>query len=490
MKLTELLNGWVDKFSKSEATIEVKGLALNSNKVKPGYLFVALSGTSQHGLNYLQQALNNGAIATVYETLGSESFALQQTGICLLAVPDLAQKLGCIADRFYKSPSKVLDVIGITGTNGKTSCSQFLLQMLTKSAVIGTLGWGDNNTIKDTVNTTPDAIATQEILSCFVNLQKQMVILEASSHGLRQGRVNGINFKAAIFMNLQPEHLDYHLSMDNYLQAKLLLFKKPKLQFVVVNTDDTNSVRFLAVVKQNTKCWAFSAMGNTTALAQNVIAVEIETSLQGCSFLVCWGEQSFRVNSGIVGEFNIENILASITVLLALGYALDNIVNKANKLLPITGRMEKFGGDGKPFVFVDYAHTPDALKKALVSLKPHCIGKLWLVFGCGGNRYYKKRAQMGAIAEKYADQVIITNDNPRFEQPSQIIQDIEAGCVSHKHKIIANRELAIQTAINKAHKQDCILIAGKGHEAYQDIKGVRQKCNSDQMLVKQTLVSY
>ncbi len=490
MNLAELLDGLVDDSLKLDKTIEIKGVALDSRKVKAGFVFIAVAGAIEHGLLYLHQAIENGASAVIYEPQGSEPYSLEQLSICHLAVADLSLKLGCIANRFYQAPSKNLDVIGVTGTNGKTSCSQFLLQLLPDCSVIGTLGWGQKKALKQTLNTTPDAVAVQRMLAEFVSMKKKTVVMEVSSHGLQQGRVNEVSFKGAVFTNLSRDHLDYHGSMEDYLQAKLILFKQPELQFVVVNADDVNSEMFLAVTHEKVKRWTFSTTGNESRLlgntaTENVIADDITYSLNGIKFVACWRNERVWVQTRIVGDFNLENILAVMTVMLAQGYSLNEVAIKVSELVPISGRMERFGGNGKPVVFIDYAHTPDALEKVLQGLRRYCQHDLRVVFGCGGNRDKGKRAQMGAIAENFADQVIITNDNPRLESPIQIINDIVAGC-TNEIEIIQNRELAIQTAIRNADNNDCVVIAGKGHEEYQEVNGVRQAF-SDQAVVRRTL---
>ncbi|MCF6249798.1 MAG: UDP-N-acetylmuramoyl-L-alanyl-D-glutamate--2,6-diaminopimelate ligase [Methylococcaceae bacterium] len=491
MKLTELLAGIVDDLTKLDSAIEIKGIALDSRNVSDGFVFLAIAGEKEHGLVYVQQAIENGATVVIYDPLGSETFVLNQLNIYQLAIMDLGLKLACIADRFYQSPSNRLDVIGITGTNGKTTCSQFLVQLIAECGVIGTLGWGDNCTLKETINTTPDAIKVQQMLAEFVTQNKRTVVMEVSSHGLQQGRVNEVHFKGAVFTNLSRDHLDYHGSMDGYLNAKRLLFKQPDLQFVVVNTDDANSEQFLAVTAEKVKCWAFSATGKKRQFKDNksvekVSVDEVNFSLDGINFFVSWRKQRAQVQTHIVGDFNLENMLTVITVLLAQGCSLSDACSKVSQLTPVPGRMERFGGTDTPFIFVDYAHTPDALEKVLRGLKKYCHQTLTVVFGCGGNRDKGKRKLMGEIAAKLADQVIITNDNPRFENPEQIINDIVAGCAEQDYEVIQNREKAIQTVIKKADKMDCIVIAGKGHEEYQDVNGIKQLFR-DQDVVKQAL---
>lgn len=492
MNLAELLDDLVDEPSELDKNIEIKGIAIDSRKVKKDYVFIAIAGSVKHGLDYLQQALNNGAVAVIFENAESEEFGLDQQAIYQIAVNDLNLKLGKIAARFYHSPSKQIDVIGVTGTNGKTTCSQFLCQILPECGVIGTLGWGEKSALKKTINTTPDAVDVQEMLAEFVNLKKQTVVMEVSSHGLQQGRVNEVEFKGAVFTNLSRDHLDYHGSMEDYLDAKLVLFKQPNLEFVVVNADDPASKHFLAVANNNARPWVFSTTGNKNSFLENTVvewvtAEKIDYQLNGIKFDVCWRNGKASVQTMIVGDFNLENILAVMTVLLALGYTLDAAAGKISGLESVKGRMEAFGGhQQQPFVIVDYAHTPDALKKVLLGVKKYSQQTLWLIFGCGGNRDKGKRVEMGAIAEQYADRVVITNDNPRFESPQQIIDDILAACLNKDTEVIQDRSQAIRTVIKNAAENDCIVIAGKGHEDYQEIKGVKHAF-SDQEIVKQAL---
>jgi UDP-N-acetylmuramoyl-L-alanyl-D-glutamate--2,6-diaminopimelate ligase len=349
------------------------------------------------------------------------------------------------------------------------------------------MGWGTWGALQDTLNTTPDALAIQNMLSDFVSQRKKTVVMEVSSHGLQQGRVNGIAFKGALFTNLSRDHLDYHGTMEEYLAAKLKLFKWPGLGFVVLNLDDSSADDLLKPIDDAVKVWGFSSKGVTNATLETVSAKNIKHSLDGIQFDVCRQGQCRTVKTSLAGVFNLENVLAVLTVLLAMDMSLDTAVKRIAVLKPVAGRMENFGGDDKPAVFVDYAHSPDALDKVLAGLRPHCHNKLRLVFGCGGDRDKGKRAQMGAVAEKWADEVVLTDDNPRSEQPQAIVNDILSGCVSDKVTVIHNREQAIQTVINNADKRDCIVIAGKGHESYQEVKGIRLPF-SDQQVVRETLL--
>jgi len=486
MILAELLDGLVVDRPLTKNVTDIKGIALDSRKVKKDFVFIAVTGAIEHGLVHASKAIEQGACIIVYDPKGSEHYAVEHLDCDVFAVEDLSLKLGCIADRFYNSPSKEIEVIGVTGTNGKTSCSQFLAQLIPECGVIGTLGWGEQGALNETINTTPDALDVQQILAGFLVLKKKTVVMEVSSHGMEQGRVNAVNFKGAVFTNFTRDHLDYHGSMAAYLTAKLALFKRPELQFAVVNMDDDHALRFLGETHKQVKRWAFSTKGCRCESAENVIAEGAEYSLEGLKFFVCWQNQKVWVQTKIVGDFNLENILAVITVLLAQGYPLEFALKKVAELLPVEGRMERFGGDTKPVVFVDYAHTADALEKVLQGLRKYCSQTVWLIFGCGGNRDKGKRAQMGAVAEKLSDKVIITDDNPRLEDSKQIIRDILMGFNEKNYEVIQNREEAIQSVINRAEKQDCIVVAGKGHENYQDIQGLKHAF-SDRYVVQQAL---
>ena len=483
MKLSNLLKD----IAKTIVDVDVKGLSLDSRNMANANVFFALHGAKRHGIEYAELAIANGANAIVYDPAGIERLPEFATDIVVLAVAGLNQHLGVIAARFYNYPADKLAVIGITGTNGKTTCSQLIAQALPDCALIGTLGWGDSEHLVPTVNTTPDALAIQKILHGFVLQHKQAVAMEVSSHGLQQGRVNGVHFKGAVFTNITRDHLDYHQSMDEYLRAKLGLFTKPDLEFVVINLDDPKSDVVLAHVPDQVKCWTHSRSGRVWAGAENIIADHINYSQAGISFHITWRTETVKAFTPLVGSFNLENVLAVIGVLLAMDVPFSAAVARAAKFKAIAGRMEKFGGVNKPSVFVDYAHTPDALEKVLQVVKNQ--GQLWLVFGCGGNRDQGKRAEMGRIAAALADQVILTDDNPRHESPADIVKDILAGCQSAKTRVIHNRESAIRTAILAAAKTDSVVVAGKGHEQYQEINGEKLPF-SDQDIVKQTLAAW
>jgi len=482
------LNELMADFAKPIALdIEISGLALNSNQVKSGDVFIALAGKNQHGLQYANQALKQGACAIIYDPDGQgENLAVNFKHFPLIKVEQLAFKLANIAARFYNYPTQKLAIIGITGTNGKTSCSQFLAQMLPKSVVIGTLGWGEWGNLRKTQNTTPDALALQTMLAQCVDEKKSQIALEVSSHGLAFGRVNGVKFEGAIFTNLTRDHLDFHGSMNAYFQAKQLLFKRSELKFAVVNLDDAYSLQIISALSANVTLWTFSRLGKKLDQGHCIVAKNIQFLGTGLSFDVCYGDNHATICCNFYGLFNVENILAAITSLLAMEFSLYEAVKKASALKAITGRMQHFGYQGLPHVFVDYAHTPDALTKTLMALKQHYHQHISLVFGCGGDRDKGKRMQMGKIACQQADTIIITDDNPRYENSEMIINDILVGCDSNKTIVIKNRQQAIKTAIMQASTDECILIAGKGHENYQDIRGVKYPF-SDQIMVEQAL---
>jgi len=494
MRLKELLDGMVSLPKSGLGAIGevlITGLALDSRKVVEGNLFIALSGANQHGLIHAEQAIDKGAYAVIFDPSGS-SKQLVEPGhpIPMIAVADLGLKLGDIASRYYGNPSGSMAVIGITGTNGKTSCSQFLSQMLDACGIIGTLGWGEWGALSKTLNTTPDALETQRILAELLKDNKKTVAMEVSSHGLEQGRVNGVTFKGAVFTNISRDHLDYHGSMEAYLQAKLTLLNKPGLAFVVVNLDDDYSDRIIAAVPEGIVLWGISVQGKIVASCECVTAEAIMHKVDGIEFDTRWREERQRVSVPLYGDFNTENVLTVLAVMLAMGLSMTEAVKKLPFIKPVTGRMERFGGAGQPLVFVDYAHTPDALDKVLSSLRKHCSQALWVVFGCGGNRDKGKRPQMGRIAEQWADHVIVTDDNPRFENGLAIINDILAGCTDSveqnacgKVEVIQNREQAIQNALLRATEKDCIVIAGKGHEHYQEINGVQTAFSDSQVVI-------
>lgn len=482
MKISDLLN--------FDSDLTISHLTLNSNDVVQNSIFIALNGANHHGLNYAKSAIEKGAIAILFDDEDAKlaDEILASSNILKISVADLANNLGKIAARFYDEPSQKMNVIGITGTNGKTSCSQFLAQALENCGVIGTIGWGKTGVLKQTLNTTPDALAVQKMLTTLKNDGCENIAMEVSSHGLAQGRVNGVQFKGAIFTNFSRDHLDYHGTLEAYLETKLKLFNAPDLEFAVINLDDEMSNKIIAAIPEQVEIIGVTTKNKIASRGQTLNAENIELNLSGIQFDAVWQNKKQSLHVPLIGKFNLENVLCVLATLLKLGIDLNEAAQRLNNLKPVAGRMEIFGGiNNQPLVIVDYAHTSDALEKVLTSLRPHIKGELGLVFGCGGNRDKGKRAQMGRVAEEFADSVIITDDNPRFEAREEIIQDILSGFFNNEAKVIYDREKAIQRAIEHAQAQDCVLIAGKGHEDYQEINGEKFPF-SDAECVKKILI--
>lgn len=466
----------ISEFLDFDSELAISDLTLNSNDVAQNSVFIALKGANHHGLTYAKSAIEKGAIAVLFDNEDAKlaDEILENVDVLKIGVADLAANLGEIAARFYAEPSQRINVIGITGTNGKTSCSQFLAQVLENSAVIGTIGWGKLDNSQITLNTTPDALTVQKMLATLKNENCENIAMEVSSHGLAQGRTNGVQFKGAIFTNFSRDHLDFHKTMEAYLETKLKLFDAPNLKFAVINLDDEVSDKIIAEIPEHIEIIGISTQNKIAVRGQTLTAENIELNLSGIQFEVFWQNQKQACHVPLIGKFNLENVLCVLATMLKLGIDFKDVTQRLKNLRPVAGRMEKFGGEnGKPLVIVDYAHTPDALEKVLHSLRFHTQGELSLVFGCGGNRDKGKRAQMGRVAEEFADNVIITDDNPRFESSEEIIQDILNGFFKNEAKIIHKREKAIYRAIEHANSKDCVLIAGKGHENYQEINGER-----------------
>jgi UDP-N-acetylmuramoyl-L-alanyl-D-glutamate--2,6-diaminopimelate ligase len=395
----------------------------------------------------------------------------------------LAARVGEIAARYYGHPSGALRVIGITGTNGKTSVSHFVAQALDSSplgpsGVIGTVGSGPIVDLSPAEMTTPDAIELQRLLAELRGRRLRSVAMEVSSHGLSQKRVAGIDFDVAVFTNLSRDHLDYHGSMSAYAEAKARLFRHPGLKSAVVNLDDPFGLELLALLPAEVRAFGYSLEPAPARLPPPVEVLFLgrigAMDREGLALAIESGGRSWAFKSQILGRFNAYNLLAAAATLAALGLPLDTAIEELGKVSSVTGRLERFGGTGQPLVVVDYAHTPDGLEQTLRSSREICPGTLWCVFGCGGDRDRGKRPLMGAIAERLADRVIVTWDNPRREDPALIIDDIRRGMpATDKVSVEADRALAIRLAVLAASPGDVVLVAGKGHEAYQEIQGQR-----------------
>ncbi|PPD49074.1 MAG: UDP-N-acetylmuramoyl-L-alanyl-D-glutamate--2,6-diaminopimelate ligase [Methylobacter sp.] len=485
MNLQALLNGLAPNPQQGLESLTVEGLALDSRLVRHNDAFIALNGSQQHGLAHAAQAISNGAGVIIYDPAGNGvELAKQVLGVPVIAIDGLSDVLGEMAARFYGDPSQAMAVIGITGTNGKTSCSQFLAQMLDACGIIGTLGWGEWGKLKTTANTTPDALSVQQMLASLRQDGKQAVAMEVSSHGLDLGRVNGVKFTGAVYTNITRDHLDYHGTMDAYLEAKLLLLKKSSPAFVVVNLDAEGSDAVIASIPGSASIWGVSRQGKVVAKGETLQVKNSRSHAGGLEFDAQYRLVTQHISVPLYGDFNIENVMLVLAVMLAMGMEFLPAAEKLRQLRPVAGRMECFGGDAQPLVFVDYAHTPDALDKVLSSARNHCRQSLWTVFGCGGNRDSGKRPLMGAAAGQWADRVIVTDDNPRNEDSAAIIKDILSGCDSSKTEVVPDREQAIHTAVARAGHKDCIVVAGKGHEDYQEVKGVKYPFSDRQVVLE------
>ena len=469
-----------------EADRAVEGLCLDSRKLRPGEVFVALKGATRDAAAFIDAAIDAGARAVLRESAGREprlTWRENAAGerIPLLALPALAGRLGTLADRFHGEPSKYLSITGITGTNGKTSVSQYLAQCLGgrgPCGVMGTLGAGILNgtaggELEQTGHTTPDVLRCHQWLAQMRERGVREISMEVSSHALEQGRVNGIRFDCAVFTNLSRDHLDYHGDMDSYARAKAGLFAMPGLKQAVINVDDARGRELAASLPAGLGLLRY---GLDARHDPDVLGRDLRLDAQGLSMRVQtpWGSAPLRLP--LLGRFNAANALAVLAVLGWKGWNLKQIIACLQRLRPVAGRMQRLGGDGLPLVVVDYAHTPDALAQALSSVREHAgRGRLWCVFGCGGDRDRGKRALMGEAAARLADRVLLTSDNPRGEDPRAIIDDIrEAVATERLAAVEPERAAAIALAINEARPEDVILIAGKGHEDYQIIGAERR----------------
>ena len=454
-------------------SLQVSGLVLDSRDVRPGDGFVAIGGFGTHGLHFARQATQAGAAAVLFEPPVPGDVPAPPADA--IAVPGLRARMGAMADTFHGHPSAQMATIGVTGTSGKTSTVQLLAQALelcgTRTGTIGTLGAGLHGNVTPTGFTTPLVLQTHALLAQLREQGAQAVAMEVSSHALDQGRVDAVRFAVGVFTNLSRDHLDYHGDMERYGAAKARLFAVDGLRAAVINLDDAYGRRLAASLPGTLQVVATSARGSADA---QVRAVGIALDADGIAFDLHLDGRVHRVRSPLLGRFNIDNLLAVAGVLHALGHDGERIVQVLGRLQPIAGRMNRLGGGARPLVVVDYSHKPDPLEQALESLRGHVRGRLVCVFGCGGERDTGKRAQMAAIAERLADEVVVTDDNPRGEDGDAIVAGIVAGFAEPGRVVVErDRRAAIQGAIARAQPGDIVLVAGKGHETYQEVKGVR-----------------
>ncbi len=498
--LISLLDGFIDFSVLEKYNLIFKGLSLNSKNVHEDFLFFAcasIHNKTHHGIAYAGEAINLGASCILWEPTQELhempiSCSVEGREIPLIPVKNLHQKAGEIAARFYQKPSQTLNVVGITGTNGKTSIAHCIAQLQTtiktqnlslkKCAVIGTLGNGLYGQLESSQYTTPDAVTLHALMAQYKKEHADTLIMEVSSHALSQGRVNGVAFDTAIFTNLTRDHLDYHKTMQLYGEEKLKLFQMPSLKQVVINVDDEFSGFINASIEHHSKrdkgfnvpkIIRYSKKDNKA----DYFAKDCCLNHEGTSFILCANGKEYKLTSPLVGDFNIDNLLATIAVLELQGHALETIIDTIHTLTNISGRMEMIKVETSTplaLIVVDFAHTPDALEKTLNALKPYVKGKLYCIFGCGGDRDKGKRPLMAKVVEKIADIIMVTSDNPRYESEQDIISDIVNG-FDNKNKIFIeyDREKAIQHILEQLSCDDVLLIAGKGHEDYQEIKGQR-----------------
>lgn len=473
----------------------VEDLTLDSRDVRPGSLFFALRGRRAHGLAFAAEAARRGASVVLWEPEADVEPPAACAAVFAAPVEGLHALVGRIADRFFNWPSASLKVVGITGTNGKTTCAYLLAQCLERlrtgaAAYIGTLGWGRLGDLAQPTHTTPDAVSVHRVLAQLKSRGVREVAMEVSSHALDQGRVDGVRFQAAAFTNLSRDHLDYHVSMQAYGEAKARLFAREGLAAMILNIGDAfgrELARRFAGRAPLTAVW----IGDEGAgwIAQHSLhASEIVADLAGLSVGIEGSFGSRRLRTRLLGRFNAENSLIVIGCLLALGVPLDAAAQALADCSAPPGRMEMIEPRpaGKPLTVVDYAHSPDALAKALAGLREHCQGALWCVFGCGGDRDAGKRPMMGAVADELADHIIVTDDNPRSEDPAEIVRGIVQGISAHPARVIHDRARAIDAAVSEAAAHDAVLIAGKGHEDYQ-IYGDARRDFSDRLAAMRSL---
>jgi UDP-N-acetylmuramoyl-L-alanyl-D-glutamate--2,6-diaminopimelate ligase len=477
---------------KVDVGVRVSDLTLDSRSVQPGAAFLACQGRSQHGLRHVGAAVAAGARAVLWEPAAGVAPPQLDASVLVVAVPGLGAQAGLLADRFFDQPSAALAIAGVTGTNGKTTCAWLLAQALellgTKAAYFGTLGQGAVDALQATGLTTADAVSLQRALRAAVDAGTRAVAMEVSSHALDQHRTAGVRFSFAAFTNLSRDHLDYHASMAAYGAAKARLFALSGLQACVINADDAYAPELLVSAAPAARLILTSRRANRLpgpahawlgAAAVDATGAGLQLTIEG-SFGQC------ALHSSLLGDFNADNLLTVLALLLAFGHPLAAAAAALARCEAAPGRMEASGGGRLPLVIVDYAHTPDALARALAAARQHTRGRLWCVFGCGGDRDAGKRPLMGQIASELADRVIVTDDNPRTEDPAEISAAIVAGGDMARIEVIHERGAAIAAALHRAVPGDTVLIAGKGHERDQ-VVGTERRPFHDASVVRAQL---
>ena len=470
-------------FPELASELRISGIQLDSRLVQPGDLFVAVKGAKLDGMSFVADAERKGAVAVL---TNSDSQAASDLPV-IQVQQNFTQVLSRLAADFYDQPSQQVFVLAVTGTNGKTSTCQFIAQIFDllhqRSAYIGTNGQGIWPELAPVDNTTLDIVRNQQVLKHFVAGGARYCAMEVSSHGLDQQRVKGITFGCAVFTNLTRDHLDYHLTLDAYGEAKKKLFTDYGIKKAVINFDEALGQEILKLGHLNSL--SYSLLDHQADLYVS----DIEFQAHGLSFKLHFQGQQYAVQAGLLGRFNIANLLAAVGAVMQAGYTLQDIVSVLPRLTPVKGRMEAVAESLQKAVSIDYAHTPDALEKALLAMRDHCNGQLWVVFGCGGDRDKGKRPLMAQVAEQLADRIVVTDDNPRTELSADIMADIRTGFsneTDNRVTFIGNRKQAIRHALDGAKAGDSILIAGKGHEDYQII-GTTKSHFSDYEVVVEAL---
>lgn len=464
MTVRTLLEGWCEQVP----DLVISGLGLDSRRIEPGQAFVAVSGGCRHGMDFARQAAARGAAIVLHDGLA----AVPELDIPTVAVPGLERCLSGLGARFFHHPSDQLVVAGVTGTNGKTSTAHFIAQAWQRSSgdagLIGTIGYGPLGALQAARMTTPDPITLQGMLADCIGQGVEKVAMEVSSHALDQGRCDDIAFDAAVFTNLSRDHLDYHGTMEAYANAKRRLFIDCHPRFAIVNKDDALGKSLLGEIRNGTEVLSYGTNGSSelrgAVLAMDSLGMTLKLASP-------WGEGEVR--SGLLGAFNVSNLLAAAGTLALLGMPWARVLHQLEIMHPVPGRMHCLGGEpNQPVVVVDYAHTPDALQQALKALRSHLHGRLVCVFGCGGDRDRGKRPMMAQVAESLADQLVLTTDNPRNEEPFAIFEDMMGGLQRPADaQIVEDRGTAIRQAIRGSGEGDIVLVAGKGHEAWQESRG-------------------
>lgn len=454
------------------ASIEITGVQLDSRAIREGDLYLALRGATTHGILHAADAVQRGARAVAVDATDDVDLIAQVAdGTPLIKVPDLARRAGPLAGRLHGHPDRTMCLLAVTGTDGKTSVCRFIAAALeslgTRCGYIGTLGWGLGDSLESTALTTPDATALVTMLATLREQGAQAVALEASSHGLATGRLDGLDLDVGVLTNFGRDHLDYHGDLENYRRAKAALFEWPTLTAAVLNGNDALGRALddsLQSRRPEVERYVFRREADETS---RIAAESVQATPRGLSFMLVDGDTRRAVDSALIGRFNVDNLLACHGALRALGHSPEEAAGALAGLKPVAGRMERFAAEDRPTVIVDYAHTPQALSAAIDAARAHCAGVLWVVFGCGGDRDRGKRAPMGKAAEA-ADRIVVTDDNPRRETSADIIAAVLQGMEAPgQATVIADRASAIAHAVRCASADDLVLIAGKGHEDYQ-----------------------